>query len=809
MSVTLTLTESPAETQRINGVKHTKKPVEEEEEDEEEEGARDAELVVFENTTHGLGLKICGGCSVDGNEEWGIFVKRVLPGGLAEASGEVEVGDQLLEVNGQNMQGITYDNAVSLLRQASLSNHVELVITRDGEARKQFEEYVVTYEPSVSPQHIVSDQGTVTDSDVELQRKMGSILQEAGFDRLNDSTDQSEYSYSGIVHRDRNGRISPSSSVNSEANQTVIAAKLPDSPNVFSNGRAGGAYYRRGTPTDSLNSLLSTRLSHEPGLKLHVSQLEAATTSLGLDITPSTQAALRRQLTLDADGRVTFSEFVAAARLVFRNQLEPGSLLSRRPHYANGTAHQASNASVPGDYQQVVRERDQLRDEVSRLREELRIRHQATQTAEDQLQFIRKQAHASIEECRALKIKLQLAEEAHAKAQQTESDYEEVVAMLENEVAQLRLQMSKSTIDKDGIIQLRIRNQAAQMVKDQSQLIRKATNANVPGDYHQVVRERDQLRDEVSRLREELRIRNQATQTAEDQLQFIRKQAHASIEECRALKIKLQLAEEAHAKAQQTESDYEEVVAMLENEVAQLRLQMSKSDAVNMQKRLAVLVCQLKKADMGKKTYEVATEKLTKFVEHSLDTLSALNSSPRLPTESNKLNKKKALQSLATDGREVIKTVRSLMESVPLPFGWEEAYTQEGVKYYIKRQHGLILCHVWSTRQPLALPSTIHSNSNNNNSKEMFIRSSSNNNIIKYHPHSNTHLPRKLSSHQRISQGPRAKNSRCRRSSNSSSKSSNSCKYNSNYNRISKPPRAQQQQQHHQSQIQKSRAVAS
>ena len=37
---------------------------------------------------------------------------------------------------------------------------------------------------------------------------------------------------------------------------------------------------------------------------------------------------------------------------------------------------------------------------------------------------------------------------------------------------------------------------------------------------------------------------------------------------------------------------------------------------------------------------------------------------PRIPTESNKVNKKKALQSLATDGREVIKTVRSLMESV-------------------------------------------------------------------------------------------------------------------------------------------------
>ncbi|GFS12161.1 syntaxin-binding protein 4-like [Elysia marginata] len=545
MSVTLTLTESPTEKNGINGESTATKAVEEEDEDEE---AREAELVVFENTTHGLGLKICGGCSTDGKEDYSIFVKRVLPGGLAEASGQVQAGDQLLEVNGQNMQGITYDRAVSMLRQASLSNHVELVVARDEEARNQFEDYITQFELPVSPQHIPSDQDTVTDSDVELQRKMGSILQEAGFD-LNDSADQSDYLFSG-GHRDRNGHVSPTSSVSSEANQTVVAAKLPSLPRAFGNGRSA-AYFKRATPTDSLNTLLSSRLSHDLGLRLHVSQLESATSSLGLEITPSTQAALRRQLTLDEDGRVTFSEFVAAARLVFRNELEPGSLLAKRPQYTtNGSTHQANNSSVPSDYVQVVRERDQLRDE-------------------------------------------------------------------------------------------------------------------------------------VVRLREELRIRNQATQTAEDQLQFIRKQAQASIEEGRALKVKLQLAEEAHAKAQQTECDYEEVVAMLENEVAQLRLQMSKSDAVNMQKRLAVLVCQLKKADMGKKTYEVATEKLTKFVEHSLDTLSALNSSPRLPTESNKINKKKALQSLASDGREVIKTVRSLMESVPLPFGWEEAYTMEGVKYYI------------------------------------------------------------------------------------------------------------------------------
>ena len=35
------------------------------------------------------GLKICGGCSLDGEELYGIFVKRVLPGGLADQEGKI------------------------------------------------------------------------------------------------------------------------------------------------------------------------------------------------------------------------------------------------------------------------------------------------------------------------------------------------------------------------------------------------------------------------------------------------------------------------------------------------------------------------------------------------------------------------------------------------------------------------------------------------------------------------------------------------------------------------------------------------
>ena len=50
----------------------------------------------------GLGLKIFGGVSSRGDEH-GIFVKQVVPGGLAALSGRLQAGDELLEVRDLHM----------------------------------------------------------------------------------------------------------------------------------------------------------------------------------------------------------------------------------------------------------------------------------------------------------------------------------------------------------------------------------------------------------------------------------------------------------------------------------------------------------------------------------------------------------------------------------------------------------------------------------------------------------------------------------------------------------------------------------
>ncbi|XP_075462010.1 tyrosine-protein phosphatase non-receptor type 13 isoform X4 [Ascaphus truei] len=66
--------------------------------------------VVLEKPVCGeLGFSLVGG-------EFGIFVKSISPGGVADIEGSLQVGDRLLQVNGENMIGATHAKAVSSVR---------------------------------------------------------------------------------------------------------------------------------------------------------------------------------------------------------------------------------------------------------------------------------------------------------------------------------------------------------------------------------------------------------------------------------------------------------------------------------------------------------------------------------------------------------------------------------------------------------------------------------------------------------------------------------------------------------------------
>uniref|UniRef100_A0A665VYD5 Syntaxin binding protein 4 n=1 Tax=Echeneis naucrates TaxID=173247 RepID=A0A665VYD5_ECHNA len=165
-------------------------------------------------------------------------------------------------------------------------------------------------------------------------------------------------------------------------------------------------------------------------------------------------------------------------------------------------------------------------------------------------------------------------------------------------------------------------------------------------------------------------------------------------EESRALRTRIQLAEAAQKQARGMEMDYEEVIHLLEAEIAELKTQRAEQSDPNpvkeLKKKVAVLECQLRKSEAAKKGFEMSTGKLLSFVEvkekkdfilFTSGDIKVGTSSQGLPSRYKKTPWTAA--TLAQEAKELTRTVRAILEVDCLPYGWDEAYTADGVKYYI------------------------------------------------------------------------------------------------------------------------------
>ncbi|XP_055858558.1 afadin [Episyrphus balteatus] len=74
----------------------------------------EVQVIKLQKNSNGMGLSIVAAKGA-GQEQLGIYIKSVVPGGAADADNRLQAGDQLLRVDGQSLVGITQEKAADYL----------------------------------------------------------------------------------------------------------------------------------------------------------------------------------------------------------------------------------------------------------------------------------------------------------------------------------------------------------------------------------------------------------------------------------------------------------------------------------------------------------------------------------------------------------------------------------------------------------------------------------------------------------------------------------------------------------------------
>uniref|UniRef100_A0A146L2K0 Protein lap4 n=3 Tax=Lygus hesperus TaxID=30085 RepID=A0A146L2K0_LYGHE len=98
-----------------------------------------AESVIIEEVTlvrdGSLGFSIIGGtdhsCIPFGSNQPGIFISHIVPGGIAETSGKLRMGDRILKVNGEDLTKVPHQEAVMALLKPTKNNEITLTVQHD------------------------------------------------------------------------------------------------------------------------------------------------------------------------------------------------------------------------------------------------------------------------------------------------------------------------------------------------------------------------------------------------------------------------------------------------------------------------------------------------------------------------------------------------------------------------------------------------------------------------------------------------------------------------------------------------------
>ncbi|CAL8302648.1 unnamed protein product [Lota lota] len=702
---------------------------------------RAVQRLEFCDCKKGLGVKITGGYREITGEDFGIYIKRVVAGGLAAQDGRLRSGDLILDVNNNSLIGVTNERAVEILRTAAYSNHMSLLVARDNEARREFAELMEKYGSSTVSRHsgrisltqLSTGKLTDTASSSSSSRSESPLLlsPKEGVGTTSAYTHGPPYTPLPAYHSNPYSVQTPLPQVFSDSLIRLICVSKgtglglvvkggtnsAEGPMVFIQEMVPGGDCQKDGRLQVGDQLVS--INKESLIGATNEEAQSILTSTKLRPDPTVEIAFIRRRSSSGSSSETQSPTISLQGPV-GGTVSQGSTPGLGPLHSQADLLTKLNPAVRRPASVTLPTVNVSQVHVAPVRTEQKC--VSSDRANDTWPDPPSSGHtagmptpprkSSLSPHHRLKLeKLDQALDVlglnptevqrQALRSRLRADPAGTVAYAEFE--SLTKELFKPQL-QDGVP---VSQAGSKFTSDDlSSLLESPINPLLSLSDSDDLEEMERLRkDHIEALREIQKLQGQLAESqrlhlqTEEELNKVKQEVKSGAVESRALRSRVQLAEVAQKQARGMEMDYEEVIHLLETEIAELKTQRAgppfhpKEDAEELKKRVAVLECQLRKSEGAKKSFELSTGKLLNFVETVQDFLqdtSKSNSSGEVkvgtvPQGLTPRYKKGSwtVATLSQEAKDLTRTVRAILEVDCLPYGWDEAYTAEGVKYYI------------------------------------------------------------------------------------------------------------------------------
>ncbi|KAI1896175.1 hypothetical protein AGOR_G00092100 [Albula goreensis] len=565
----------------------------------------------FTDCENGLGIKVIGGIKELTGEEFGVYVKRILPGGLAASDGHLQPGDQILEVNGESLIGITSERAVDILRAASATNHMRLLIARDEEARREFTDLLEKYGSNNS------STGSARNSPIQHGRYLdstssGSSSRSQSPLLLSPAGSQSTYNVTGPLLRSLShpgeGVIQLISVVRSNTLGILIGggSNRPDGPAVF------------------IQEVLSGGDCHRDGRLRPGDQLIAINKESLIGVTHEEAKSTLNKVKFRQEGVVEIAFIPGKGPFPTSNSLHNGVLRSvgnglstcrLKVHLRSPEMRQEEPAPVPSSCPEVCPPDTPVSGSTASQRTAGTAKPKICLDPHIRLRSDKLDLVSGVRRFRRREADLRQSITTDTQGTLAYGDFVEATR-----------DILQDKLDEAGLAEgpfMFSYHEAASLMDTSAFHSPTYDSENSYGGE-----ELEQFQTEAI-----LRDTEQRKKTLEEELQKTTEKASATVVENKALRSQLQVAEAAQRQTQSAEQDYEEVIQLLEAEIKDLKnqlaewkqrgLEASKEDVIELKKRLSVFDGQLRKSELTRKHLEISNKKLLGFAQTVHRVLSA------------------------------------------------------------------------------------------------------------------------------------------------------------------------------------------